>query len=222
MSGRMIVRIDENDASAFIGGYSRLMAEIYGKPPARRASGILEMLAAARARYMADRSLLDKALHGLAGKAASVPDAVVSAIRSLEVEKWVYLRDTRSHSIFIHPSGQVAYGVLGLTERIRNIIGGSGAVIETGVVRYRGHYVTDGIVSNVVWLGPNYKKDFAGVLAQLRSQGAFHAACASRAAPETDPPECEILADYDKGELKSVASRAERAKIEAAARASKP
>ncbi|MGX2042228.1 hypothetical protein ACWJKU_19175 [Methylocaldum sp. MU1018] len=133
------------------------------------------MLAAAREKYMSDRSLLDKALAVLKATSVSVPDEVVSAIRSLEFEKWIYIKDTRAYSIFIHPTGKAAYGVLGLTDRVRNIIGGSGAVIKTGVVLYVGHYVTDGIVSNVVWLGPHYKKDFSGVLASLRNQGVFHA-----------------------------------------------
>lgn len=165
--------IAEHDALTFIQGYQQLMVEIYGPLPARRKLQVLEVLAAAREKYRADRSLLDMALEALKEKSISVPDAVVSAVRSLEVTKWVYLKDTRSHSIFIHPSGEIAYGVLGLTDRVRTIIGGSGAVVETGVVRYHGHYVTDGIVSDVVWLGPNYKKDLSGALARLRNQGLF-------------------------------------------------
>jgi hypothetical protein len=172
--------IAEQDTLAFIRGYTQLMIEIYGTPPAKHkeTTTLLEVLATARAKYISDRSLLDKALRALNAKSVSVPDEVVSAIRRLEVEKWVYLKDTRSYSIFIHPTGKVAYGVLGLTDRVRNITGGSGAIIETGVMRYVGHYVTDGIVSSVVWLGRQYKNDFSDVLASLRSQGAFHASYA--------------------------------------------
>lgn len=164
--------IAERDASAFIRGYTLIMGEIYGAPPAKHK--ILEVLTVAREKYMADRSLLDRALSGLTAESVPVPGEVVSAIRGLEVAKWIYLKDTRSHSVFIHPSGQVAYGVLGLTERVRSIIGGSGAIIETGVVRYRGRYVTDGVVSRVAWRGPNYKREFSGVLSHLRSQGLFN------------------------------------------------
>ena len=42
------------------------------------------------------------------------------------------------------------------------------------LLRYLGRYVTDGIVTNVVWLGRNYKKDFTNEFASLRAQGAFH------------------------------------------------
>lgn len=170
--------ITEHEASAFIHGYTLLMVEIFGPLPAKQKKDLLEVLAAARIKYLANRSLLDDALRTLEKKATSVSDDVVSAIRSLEVKQWIYLKDTKSHSVFIDPSGEVAYGVLGLTDRMRNIIGSSGAVVETGVVRYLGRYVTDGIVSSVVWLGPNYKTEFSSVLADLRKAGKFHTSCA--------------------------------------------
>lgn len=151
--------IAKHEASAFIQGYKQLMAEIHGPLPAKRKLKLLEILTAARKKLLADRSLLDCALRQLGAKSVSIPDEVVAAIRSLEVRNWIYLRDTRSHAVFIDPLGEGAYGVLGLTERVRNLMGGSGAVVETGLVRYLGRYVTDGIVSHVVWLGPNYKKD---------------------------------------------------------------
>lgn len=171
--------ISENEASIFIQGYTQLMVEIYGAVPPRRRQNLLNVIAAARIKYQADRSLLNGALRLLNDKSVSVPDQVVSAVRRLEVKKWVYLRDTNAYSIFIDPSGEVAYGVLGLTDRIKTIIGGSGAVVEMGLVRYLGHYVTDGIVSDVVWLGPNYKKDFSDRLRGLRNAGRFHSSCSS-------------------------------------------
>lgn len=164
--------IAKHEASAFIHGYTLLMLEIFG--PAESGRDLLELLSAARTMYLENPSLLDDALRSLDKKAMSVSGDVVSAIRSLEVKQWIYLKDTKSHSIFIDPSGEIAYGVQGLTERVRNIIGSSGAMVETGVVRYLGRYVTDGIVSSVVWLGPNYKKEFSSVLAGLREAGKFH------------------------------------------------
>ena len=49
------------------------------------------------------------------------------------MENWVFLRDTKVHSLFVHPSEHRAYGVLGLNDRIRDIVGG--VVIETGLVQ---------------------------------------------------------------------------------------
>ncbi|MBS4095826.1 MAG: hypothetical protein KGZ83_03195 [Sulfuricella sp.] len=170
--------VAEHEAAKFIQGYTQVMVQIYGAVPAKPKMELLEILAAARAKYVADRSLLEVGLRELEAKSKVVPPEVVAAIRSLEVKKWVYLRDTRSHSVFVDPSGEAAFGVLGLTQRIRNVIGGSGAVVETGIVRYAGHYVTDGIVSNLAWLGSNYRKEYSSVVASLRKSGGFHASCA--------------------------------------------
>lgn len=103
----------------------------------------------------------------------TIPDGVVSAIRALQVRKWVYLRDTRSHSVFIDPSGTVAYGVLGLTERIRDVIGGSGAMVETGLFRYGGRYVTDGIVSEAVCSDPRSSASTTMCLPGSGARGRF-------------------------------------------------
>lgn len=166
--------IEESEASTFIQGYTQIMVQIYGPLPAKPKMKLREILAAARTKYLADRSLLDGALRELETGSVSVAPEVVSAVRGLEVKQWIYLKDTKAHSIFIDPSAEAAYGVLGLTQRFGDIIGGSGAIVETGLLRYLGRYVSDGIVTSVVWLGRNYKKDFNTVLADLRAQGRFH------------------------------------------------
>jgi hypothetical protein len=165
--------ISESEASAFIQGYTQVMTHIYKPQPNEPQMAILATLAAARAQYMADRSLLKGALRELKAKSITLAPEVVSAIHSLEVKQWIYLKDTSAYSVFIDPSLDAAYGVLGLTEKIRNIIDGSGAILETGLVRYLGRYVSDGIVSKVVFLGRNYKQNFSNEFARLRAQGAF-------------------------------------------------
>jgi len=166
--------VTEHEASTFIQGYTQLMLHIYGPLPTKPKMKLIAILAAARAKYVADRSLLDAALLELEAKSGSVAPEVISAVQSLEVKKWIYLKDTSAYSVFIDPSAKLAYGVLGLTQKIRSVLGGSGAVVETGLMRYAGRYVTDGIVSNVVWLGQNYRRSFTNELASLRAQGAFH------------------------------------------------
>lgn len=181
--------VDPEDASAFIQGYTSVMVEIYGPLPSKKKMQLLEVLAAARSKYCADRSLLDPALEALDEKSVVVSPEAIFAIRSLELKHWVYLKDTRSHSIFIDPDAPIAYGVLGLTERIRDLIGGSGAVVQTGLVQYRGQYVSDGIVSSVAWLGTNYKRDFAHAYSQIRAAGDFHKTPGPRqSGPAGGPP----------------------------------
>ena len=167
--------LDSQAANAFIGGYTKLMVEIHGSTGKK--SKLLEVLAAARARFTADRSLIEPALASLAARKEEISPSVVTAVKTLEVKQWVFLKDTRAYSVFVDPSGQAAYGVLGLTDRIRDITGGSGVLVETGVVRYLGRFVCDGILSGAVWLGRNYKADFNDAFAKLRAQGQFHVKC---------------------------------------------
>jgi hypothetical protein len=94
----------------------------------------------------------------------------------MQLKKWIFLRDTKHHSLFLDPDGQAAYGVLGLTQRVRDIVGGPGVMLETAIIRYRGCFVCDGVVSQVVWLGPNYRKEFAALFSKLKKNGAFQVA----------------------------------------------
>jgi hypothetical protein len=73
--------------------------------------------------------------------------------------------------------------VLGLTDRLRDIVGGSGIVLETGLVRYRGCFVCDGLVYKKLWLGPNYKKSFNAAFSEMKAEGRFYVKYDARSAP---------------------------------------
>ena len=136
-----------------------------------------EMLAAAREAVDANPALIGAAATSLEANGHAVPHDVLHAVETLRFKQWVFLRDTTTHSVFIEPDGNEAYAVLGLTDRIRNILGGSAVAIKAGVVEYRGRYVCDGIVGNPIWLGSNLKKEFNAALSHLKKKGRFHVAC---------------------------------------------
>ena len=100
-----------------------------------------EILALARRRYQADRNLFS--LWYTKNKLVE-PD-VLDAIAGIKIGRWVYLKDTRSYSVFLDDQGKAAYGVLGLTNRLRNFKRHSGIVMEYGVFQLDGHYVCNGI-----------------------------------------------------------------------------
>jgi len=171
----MIVGAEE--ALAFIQGYQHLMLTVLGPEAVKGSQDTLALLAAGRKQYLADPSRLDRALEALASQSITVPAEVLAAVRTLEVKNWVYLRDTRAYSVFIDPEGQAAYGVLGLTQRFRDLLGDSGAIVEVGLMCYGGRYVSDGLVTRAVWLGRGYRQEFTARLGELRLQGAFHSRC---------------------------------------------
>jgi hypothetical protein len=166
--------IPTQQASEFIKDYTRILVQIYKPFEDKSETKLLDKLATARSIFCSNRSLLDPALQALDAQSITILPEVISAVRSLEVKQWVYLKDTRSYSVFIDPSAKIAYGVLGLTERLRDIIGGSGAFVETGLLRYRSRYISDGIVSQVVWFGNNLKKEFTNDLNDIKTHGSFH------------------------------------------------
>lgn len=166
--------INPQAAEIFIQGYSSLLTEVHCL-----ANGILDlelvaMLHAAREIIVSSPSIIVSAASELKRKGRPVPPEVVNAINSLQLKQWVYLRDTKAYSIFLEPSFQEAYAVLGLTDRIRDIHGGSGISFRTGIVEFRGRFVCDGLFSNVVWLGSTYRKEFSSRLATLKKDGKFH------------------------------------------------
>ena len=166
--------LEPHAAAQFIQGYKALLLEIDAQVSGNSTRRVLEKLVAAREQLCKDRSLLKKGLHRVKAKDLDISSAVVQAVEDLQIEQWIYLRDTKRHSIFIHPKGHSAFGVVGLTDPIRDIVGSSGVVMETGVARYCGRFVCDGLISGAILLGPNYRKSYGRTYSSLKAGGHFH------------------------------------------------
>lgn len=158
-------------AADFIAGYKSLLLKIHGIVGATPSDRLLETLAVAREQIKLNPALVGEAAAALETEGEPIAPDVLRAIKTLRLRQWVFLRDTATRSIFIDAKRREAYGILGLTDRIRDIFGGSAVVFKGGVVEYCGRYVCDGIVANHVWLGPNYKKEFTSLLAELKKEG---------------------------------------------------
>jgi hypothetical protein len=147
-----IMILDERSAAVFINGYQKLLLEICG--PAGGNVKLLERLAKGR-KNMSDVSLLDDALSRIHDQGQHLDESVIAAAASLQVKSWVYLRDTRRYSIFMEQAGIHAYGAVGITDPIKDLLGGSGALVETGLLLYDGRIVCDGLISPLAWIGPS-------------------------------------------------------------------
>ncbi len=112
------------EAQLFIQGYKLLMLEVLGEQEGRFADSVVPLLVKARAKLAGKRALLHKSIARLEARNVSLDPEAVTAVERLEVRQWVYLRDTRRHSIMIDPTADRAFGVLGLTQEIRGIVGG--------------------------------------------------------------------------------------------------
>lgn len=159
-------------ASQFIRGYTMLLLEIGGQEHHDRV--LLHRLAAARIRLVNDPKLLDLAVESLVQRSVEVDAEVVAALRSLRLKKWVYLRDTRSYSVFIDDETNEAFAVSGLNDRLRDIVGDSGAFLEIGLLPFAGRFVCDGIITQVVWLGRGIRAELNETFAEIKSAGRFY------------------------------------------------
>jgi hypothetical protein len=169
--------LDREAAAFFIAQYTRVLGAVHRLAGNKPSSNTVTMLAAARKSLEEDPALLVRAVRALAESGEPVPSDMLGAVRSQRLRHWVYLRDTTTYSIFISPEQREAFGVRGLTNPIRDLLGGSAVVFRTCVVEFRGRYVCDGIVESPVWLGANYKRECAGLLKELKEEGRMHVRC---------------------------------------------
>lgn len=130
----------------------------------------LMALADARQRFDTERQLLDEYL----SSGAAMDEDIRTAIATMQIDRWIYLKDTAHYSVLLSEDGLAGYGVLGLTDRLRDVAGGSGQLIEAGILHLQGQYVCDNLVRHVVWLGPGIRRDMQQGLQDLKKEQKFY------------------------------------------------
>lgn len=129
-----------------------------------------QWLVKARQLYQED----PEALHRYRERHPDADEDMLSAIAALKVQRWVYLKDTTAYSVWMDADCVQAYGVLGLTQRIRDVTDGeSGVLITTGLMPLGKRWVSDGLIENAVWLGQNIRRGYTAAYSKLRQNGRF-------------------------------------------------
>jgi hypothetical protein len=160
-------------AQVFIHGYRAILLELAGPRQIVKGRDLLAKMADGRRRLAEEPTCIDIALEGVKARGIGVAPQVEQAIRKLRLDNWVYLKDTGSYSVFLDSKAELAVGVVGLTDRLRDLVGGSGVAMETGVVECAGQYVCDGLIADFVYLGPNYRRSFSVAYQAMRKSGRF-------------------------------------------------
>jgi len=163
--------IEPTRARHFISHYQNFLTSIADTQECQGKTG-LEILALARKRFASDRNLFSVWREQNSNRDAEILDAIAN----IEIGRWVYLKDTRSYSVFLREDGEAAYAVQGLTNKLRDISGHSGISMLAGVFPLDGKYVCDGLLEGVLTLGSNYMASFRECYQSLRSTGRFYAA----------------------------------------------
>jgi len=162
--------IPPSDARRFIKNYQDFLTSI-ADPGESENKPVLEILARARNRYAANRDLFSSWRAANNERDADILDAIAG----MEIGRWIYLKDTRSYSVFMNQDCNAAFAVQGLTERLRSLTGYSGLVITCGLFQLNNQYVCDGLLVNQATLGANYLASFRESYQALRASGVFYA-----------------------------------------------
>ena len=169
----MLLRPDT--AKRFIDGYSSVLLEVLRQSGKARSGDVIRDLAVARRIEQKHPRRLDQAFLSLSVSGKPIAEDIASAIRSRRVLQWIFLRNTTRHAIFIDSGSEQAFAVLGLTGSIDRIVGGQSVTFKTSVLELDGHYVCDGIVEDVVFLGPGLRSQVNESLSRMKKTGRFHA-----------------------------------------------
>jgi len=171
--------LPREQALRFIDGYKAVLLRILEDTNTPTTGSINDDLASARTLVKTDRGLLEAALSELEAEGKSVEPTVASAIRSLRVEQWVYLRHTKTFAVFLDKRIENAYAVRALTTPLDELLDEPPFTFEAGLLEFEGLFICDGLVLNPVILGPGYRSQLKSAYAQLRKAGKFHAHAAA-------------------------------------------
>lgn len=169
--------IEQEQALHFIDRYQTLLgyAALAGGLLKKSDGDGMAMMQKARNAIVQDPSLITKAVAAMEKAGEPWSDDMQSAIASLRVGHWVYLRDTSGYSVFLETGDlQAGYAVKGLTMPLKEYMGDSGALVEAGLLVYQGQIVCDELINLGAWLGRDHKRDFNLMLTEFRKLGMFY------------------------------------------------
>ena len=167
--------LPREQAFRFINGYKPALLRVLANTNTASTGSINDDLVAARALVHGDKDLFEAALADLATEGTPVEAEVAAAIRSIRVELWIYLKHTKTFAVFLDKEARNAYAVRALTTPLDELLDEPPFALETGVFRFQGVFVCDGLALNPVALGPGYRAQLKAVYSQLRKSGKFHA-----------------------------------------------
>lgn len=168
-----LMKLERTEAEAFIRDYQLVLLMLTTRRDAASRQDFLADLMDGRRKLADQPELIDVAPEKLDAKGVNVDPCVAQAIRTLRLREWIYLRDTRYYSIFLDSESDAALAVVGLTDRLLHLLGGSGVYFEAGVVEYAGEYVCDGLLNTVALLGPDYRRSCNEAYGAIRKAGGF-------------------------------------------------
>lgn len=167
--------IDPAHAHEFLQEYQRLLAVVIVLSPPQEQTELMTLLANARDRMRDTPGLMQQALQNLEQQGEPLAPAVLQAVQSMRVDRWVYLRDTADYSVVLEsrPGYHGGYAVRCLTTPLHELLDGQACVMDCGLMLYHGQVVCDGLVRVQAWLAANPRRALTETWRGLRRVGKF-------------------------------------------------
>lgn len=168
----MLLEITE--ALSFMEVYESVLLHVFELTGKKRTKSKIHDLVTARDYLVENPAALALAIETVKSKLNNFDEELEKAIISLKVGKWVHLRHTTRYALLLDEKIEHAYAVKALTDPLHEIVGGKAFIFETGICRYKSHYICDGIVRGPVFLGPDYKAELNQAYKEIKKNGRFH------------------------------------------------
>jgi hypothetical protein len=171
--------LDPVAAQRFLAGYKAILLHVHAAHDLKKNKNVIADLGAARGYLTEHPQNLNAAFAALEADGRGIEDDIATAIRSMRVDQWVYLRHTTRYAVFIDHEITIARAVRGLTDPIAAITGKPAVTFKAGVFELNGCYVCDGLIDTPIYLGPGYRATYNAGYTRLREAGQFLVAPAS-------------------------------------------
>lgn len=165
--------LDPIQTQRFIAGYKALLLHVHAVAKLNKGKSVIADLAVARGYLTEHPQNLNAAFAELEADGRGIADDIATAIKSMQVDQWVYLRHTTRYAVFIDHEMTIARAVRALTDPISAITGKPAVMFKAGVFELDGCFVCDGIIEAPVYLGPGYRATYNTAYARLRETGHF-------------------------------------------------
>ncbi|MCL1500785.1 hypothetical protein A7D16_10535 [Xanthomonas nasturtii] len=158
----------------FIEAYKAVLLHILADAKLRTTTSIHHNLISARTFASKHPGLLGKTIDAMEAAQEPLAPSVASAVRSMQVKQWIYLRQTTRYAVFLDTDTDNAFEVRALTDPLNAVAEAPPILVETGLFRYEGVVVCDGLLLNTIFLGRGYKASFDANYTRLRKAGRLY------------------------------------------------
>jgi hypothetical protein len=166
--------LPREQALRFIAGYKSVLLRVLSNTKMATTQSVNNDLAAARSLINESRDLLETAFDELAAEGKTIETDVVEAIRSIRIDQWVYVKHTKTFAVFMDKEAKNAYAVRALTTPLNHLLDEPPFLLETGLFKFQGVFVCDGLAIDPVPLGPGYRAQLLAAYSSLRKSGHFY------------------------------------------------